>query len=189
MSNVLQPIPAAIHAVIDENGRLSHAAVTRQMAHDHINDAITEHDIEGAEKWVVREYQPRRADFQTRVAQWMQETFGPEVSADQRERSFRFGEEAIELLQAGGCSKEDVLKLVDYVFSRPVGDFEQEVGGTMLTLTAWCDSRKVDVMNAAHTEQTRCEQPEVRAKIQRKQAAKRAMMDTPLPGRDPQEVR
>lgn len=121
--------------------------------------------------------------FQTRVAKWMQETFGPVVSADAQERCFRFGEEAIELLQACGCSKEDTLKLVNYVYGRPVGEPFQEVGGTMVTLAALCEARDIDFMEAAHTEQTRCELPEIRAKIQAKQASKRAMMiASPLPG-------
>lgn len=122
-------------------------------------------------------------NFQPRVAQWMLETFGPEVSVDYRERGFRFGEEALELLQANGTTKEEVLKLVDYVYSRPVGELYQEVGGTMVTLGALCQAWGIDLLQAGHAEQTRCELPEVRAKIQAKQADKRArMQDSPLPG-------
>lgn len=121
--------------------------------------------------------------FQPRVAVWMQETFGPEVSADFTERGFRFGEEAIELLQANGTTKEDVLKLVDYVYGRPIGELRQEVGGTMVTLAALCQAREIDLMAEANTEQSRVESPEIRAKIQAKQADKRArMIATPLPG-------
>ena len=115
----------------------------------------------------------------------MKQTFGPEVSADFVERGFRFGEEAIELLQANGTTKEDVLKLVDYVYGRPAGELTQEVGGTMVTLAALCAARGIDLLDAADSEQQRVEQPEVRAKIQRKQADKRArMIATPLPGKE-----
>ncbi len=126
--------------------------------------------------------------FQPRVATWMQETFGAEVSADYKERGFRFGEEAIELLQANGTTKEDVLKLVDYVYGRPVGELQQEVGGAMVTLAALCEARGIDLAEAGNTEITRCESPEVRAKIQAKQEAKRArMIATPLSG-DPSAI-
>jgi hypothetical protein len=122
-------------------------------------------------------------NFQDRVASWMQETFGPEVSADFKERGFRFGEEAIELLQANGTTKEDVLKLVDYVYGRPIGFLPQEVGGVMVTLAALCEATGIPLEAAASQEIERCEQPEVRAKIQAKQEAKRArMIATPLPG-------
>jgi hypothetical protein len=113
----------------------------------------------------------------------MQQTFGPEVSADYKERGFRFGEEAIELLQANGTTKEDVLKLVDYVYSRPIGELHQEVGGTMVTLAALCEARGLDMIVKGVQEIARCERPEVRARIQAKQQAKRArMITTPLPG-------
>ncbi len=121
--------------------------------------------------------------YQCRVAAWMAETFGPEVSADYRERGFRFAEEALELLQANGTTKEDILTLLEYVYSRPVGVFAQEVGGTMLTLAALCEARGVPLALSADKELARCSEPEARAKIQAKQAEKRARMDTtPLPG-------
>jgi hypothetical protein len=127
----------------------------------------------------------KMGNFQNRVAAWMQETFGPEVAADFQERGFRFGEEALELLQANGTSKEDVLKLVDYVYSRPIGELHQEVGGTMVTLAALCESRALDMIVKGVQEIARCEQPEVKAKIQAKQADKRKrMIATPLPGSD-----
>lgn len=40
--------------VLDKDGSLVHAAAWRQAAHDHISDAITEHGIEEAARWVVR---------------------------------------------------------------------------------------------------------------------------------------
>jgi len=143
--------------------------------------------VEETHRWseAVKKLEAERDRFQVRVATWMQETFGPEVSADYTERGFRFGEEAIELLQANGTTKEDVLKLVDYVYSRPVGELSQEVGGTMVTLAALCEARGLNLAALANDEQTRVEQPAVRAKIQRKQEDKRArMIATPLPGND-----
>jgi len=49
--------PFAWHVCsVNSDGSLSleHAAAWEEAAHEHINDAITEHDIEGAGSWVVR---------------------------------------------------------------------------------------------------------------------------------------
>lgn len=121
--------------------------------------------------------------LQDRIASWMSTTFSESEGADGKERGFRFGEEALELLQANGCSKEDVLKLVEYVYGRPVGHLPQEVGGTMLTLGAFCNAVGINMIEEARTEIIRCETPQVRAKIQAKQAMKREVMGySPLPG-------
>lgn len=78
--------------------------------------------------------------FQERVNEWMQKCFGPVISADKIERNYRFLEEALELVQSYGCTKSEALQLVDYVFSRPVGDPHQEIGGVMITLAALCNA-------------------------------------------------
>lgn len=54
---VQQAEPAAwLVCSVNSDGTLSleHAAPWREAAHEHINDAITEHGIEGAASWVVR---------------------------------------------------------------------------------------------------------------------------------------
>lgn len=120
-------------------------------------------------------------EFQTVAGRWMQETFGDLLSVTKKSvRNFRFFEEATELIQAGGMTREQAHELVDYVFNRPVGDLQQEVGGTMLTLTALCATNGVELAYAAYAEIERTHQPEVREKIRRKQASK--MGDGPLPG-------
>ena len=45
--------------------------------------------------------------FQYRVAQWMTACFGPVISADVTERNHRFLEEALELVQAKGCTASE----------------------------------------------------------------------------------
>ena len=42
----------------------------------------------------------------------------------------------MELAQANGCSRDDGIALVDYVFDRPVGQADHEVGGVMVTLAS-----------------------------------------------------
>ena len=117
--------------------------------------------------------------FQDRVGPWMQECFGPEISADTMERNHRFLEEALELVQACGCSKHDCLQLVDYVYGRPLGDQEQEVGGVRVTLAALCLAQGIDMHAAGERELTRISNPEMIKKIRNKQATKPA--GSPLP--------
>ena len=93
-----------------------------------------------------------RVDFQDRVAPWMQECFGPEISADRLERGDRFLEEALELLQSGGYTPERARALIEYVWARPVGDPAQEVGGVMVTLAAYCLAHDLDMHEAAEIE-------------------------------------
>jgi hypothetical protein len=124
--------------------------------------------------------QPDKKSFQARVAPWMQECFGPEISADQTERNHRFLEEALELVQACGCSADEAHKLVDYVFARPVGEKSQEVGGVHVTLAALCLAQDIDSQAAAESELARIMQPEMVERIREKQKRKPAM--SPLPG-------
>lgn len=94
-------------------------------------------------------------NFQNRVAPWMMSCFGSEVSRDRTERSHRFLEEALELVQAATCTASEAHQLVDYVFSRPVGELSQEVGGVMVTLAALCLEQGVDMHVAGETELAR----------------------------------
>lgn len=76
--------------------------------------------------------------FQKRVDDWMQRCFGPEISNDRQERSHRFLEESLELVQAAGCTQHEALELVAYVYGRPRGVLDQEIGGVVVTLHALC---------------------------------------------------
>ena len=87
------------------------------------------------------------ASFQARVSPWVQTCFGDEIASDKTERNHR-----LELVQAQGCTKEDALTLVDYVFNRPVGEPEQEVGGVMVTLACLCLSAEIDMHEAGDVE-------------------------------------
>lgn len=102
----------------------------------------------------VWDFYPRDT-FQTRVALWMLSCFGAEVSGDRTERSHRFLEEALELVQAASCTASEAHQLVDYVFGRPVGELSQEVGGVMVTLAALCQAQDVDMHAAGETELAR----------------------------------
>lgn len=92
--------------------------------------------------------------FQARVAPWMEECFGDAISNDKTERNHRFLEESLELVQSLGLTTSEAHKLVDYVFSRPVGEPQQEVGGTMVTLAALCLASDMNMHDCAEAELT-----------------------------------
>ncbi len=116
--------------------------------------------------------------FQTRVLAWTCSCFGPEIAADRTERNHRFIEEALELVQSCGATASECHQLVDYVYERPAGDQEQEVGGVMVTLAALCNAYDFDMQDAGEVELTRAwtKIEQIRAK----QAAK--PKHSPLPG-------
>ena len=85
------------------------------------------------------------ANFQTRVVKWLLVCFGTQIARDTTERNHRFIEEALELVQACGGTASECHQLVDYVFGRPIGDKEQEVGGVVITLAALCFAQDLDM--------------------------------------------
>lgn len=113
------------------------------------------------------------AGFQRRVTKWFRACFPPAVCDDMQERGDRFLEESLELLQSHSYDLSRVATLVDYVRDRPSGDPKQEVGGVMVTLTAYCVVAGIDVVDEAWTELRRIEDPAVTEKIRLKQASKR----------------
>lgn len=87
-------------------------------------------------------------NFQMQVRSWVKACFGSEIGDDRIERNHRFLEEALELVQSLGCSRADAYQLVDYVFDRPPGDPQQEVGGVGMTLAALCGANRIDMEEA-----------------------------------------
>lgn len=117
-----------------------------------------------------RKFQPPARSFQGKVWDWLNQCFGKEISESVEERNHRFLEESLELVQACGCTKEECLRLVDYVYNREEGHIPQEVGGVLVCLAALCEVHKVDMtvagMNELHRIWPKIEQ------IRAKQAAK-----------------
>jgi hypothetical protein len=119
--------------------------------------------------------------FQRRVEPWVQACFGPEVAVDHIERNHRFLEEALELAQACGASAQEVSKLAAYVFARPAGTKEQEVGGVMVTLAALCSAHGMD-MHADGDAELAAIWPKVEA-IRAKWLAKPSFRDAAVAGK------
>lgn len=95
--------------------------------------------------------------YQERIDNWMLETFGEEVLSDRKERAHRFAEEAIELLQAVGYTKEELQNMMNYVYERPVGEIRQEVGGTIHCLSALCTAHHINISHEAQAVMHYCE--------------------------------
>lgn len=121
---------------------------------------------------------PEDKPFQLRIIDWMMETFSMEVCRNKIERNHRFLEESLELVQAMGCTQADAHMLVDYVYGRPVGEPEQEVGGVMVTLAALCAAADFSMADLGNRELERCWLNIER--IRAKQASK--PRHSPLPG-------
>lgn len=94
--------------------------------------------------------------FQNRVTRWLNACFGSLIAEDKVERNHRFLEEALELVQAAGCSKEEAHQLVHYVYGRPVGELQQEIGGVAVTFAALCNAHAENMTDCAERELRRC---------------------------------
>lgn len=92
----------------------------------------------------------------------------PKQLHDPEERALRFGEESIELVQTEGVTREQMHKLVDQVYDKPAGEPEQEVGGVLMTLSAYLAVKDIDGINAFSEEWSRVNDPSVIERIQEK---------------------
>lgn len=118
-------------------------------------------------------------DYQDHVGVWMRKVFPPEIVSNEQERAMRFLEESLELCQSLGLSADKVAKVAEYVYSRPVGEVGQEIGGVMITLACLCETTKWDMMILGEYELDRINQPEVMEKIKAKQVTKAILGITP----------
>lgn len=78
--------------------------------------------------------------------------FGDANLDDPRERAFRFGEEAMELLRACGLSFKEIASLLCNEFQRPAGEISQEIAGVQCTLFGLASAHKVDVYDVTEKE-------------------------------------
>lgn len=94
--------------------------------------------------------------FQARVYPWTLKTFGPTLTLSLKERRQRVGEEAIELLQAAGASRDEIIGIVDHVMNRPMGEPRQEAAGLQVCLAAFCNTMNIDMDQCREEELERC---------------------------------
>lgn len=118
-----------------------------------------------------------RDEQQRSVLAWAKAAFATDGKLDEVEppiRCLRFIEEALELAQAYGLEKSLILRQIDEVYSRPLGQVPQEVGGVGVTLMAFCESinlnvegailREIDRINSKPVEHFQARQKEKMAK-------------------------
>jgi hypothetical protein len=111
--------------------------------------------------------------FQRELSRWYDRMFkGTPFEHNTRTLAFRFFEEAAELVQSAGMTREEAIRQVEYVYGREVGEPFQEVGGTVITLQHLATALEVDIEDAAITELDRISTPEMMAKIYAKQQFK-----------------
>lgn len=95
-------------------------------------------------------------EMQKRVSSWVESRLGG-TAMESKERAMRFLEEALELVQAEGLTFKEVIKLVIHVDDKEPGDTQQELGGTILTLLAYADSKEYILSACAELEIDRIE--------------------------------
>lgn len=136
---------AGPYSVAYEGGNLVEILTADEGGEDHPDDVGPDVVVALAKEVVRLHALLARPDFQRRVAPWMQVTFGETISNDKAERNHRFLEEALELVQACGCTRQEAHMLVEYVFDRPLGEIGQEIGGVCVTLAALCLAQRRDL--------------------------------------------
>jgi len=99
---------------------------------------------------------------------------GYECFNNKHERVLRATEEIVEAAQCLEIPEEQVHLLIKRVYSRPVGEIEQEIGGVGVTVLALCESLGVSFQELTEREVTRIESPEIMAKVRAKHNAKAA---------------
>jgi len=127
---------------------------------------------------VVEKVEPL-STYQSRVQIWLVECFGLKVASSVDQRAHRFFEEATELVQSVGMSREFMHQLVDHVMDKPVGEPMQEAGGTLVTLAGLCCAAGLNLHDAGEAELARLNDPYVMAQKRIKHQNK--PVDSPLP--------
>lgn len=89
---------------------------------------------------------------QRNVHDWCIAAFGDDHARSIEQRGIRLVEEAIEAGQAAGCSAEMIHRLVDHIYTKPVGDLRQELGGVGVTVLACAEAAGIDADEAERDE-------------------------------------
>lgn len=77
------------------------------------------------------------------VADWCAASFGVGAASSLPQRAVRLLEEVIEAFQAAGGDPAMAHKLIDFVFARPVGDLNKEIGAVGLVLLSLANAAGV----------------------------------------------
>jgi hypothetical protein len=103
----------------------------------------------------LRAMEMTRQERQVRIGTWCVNAFGLREASHVTQRGIRLLEEAGETAQATGVELEMAHKIIDYVWSRPVGKLWQEIGGVGTTLLALAQAAGLDADLEEFREMTR----------------------------------
>lgn len=109
-------------------------------------------------------------EWQLITRQWLDAVFGADSHAniDQRIRAVRHLEEATELAQACGASKESCRQVIDGVFLKPAGNVGQEIGGSFTTLLSVANACDEDASICLEREMDRMWKPDVMERVRQR---------------------
>lgn len=99
------------------------------------SDSVTERRDVGFNQKSERLKMYDSATLAQRTSQFLLDCWPDNPVIEPKVRVLRFLEEALELAQSMGITREKALEQVEYTFGREIGDPKQEFGGTVFTLT------------------------------------------------------
>ena len=104
--------------------------------------------------------------LQNLTTAWLHACFPEEMANNKAERGARVIEEAVELAQVMGTSRELAHRLVDRVFDNPTGQADQELGGLAVVTAAAAGTLGLSVNDCHQRELGRIigQMPAIRAK-------------------------
>jgi phosphoribosyl-ATP pyrophosphohydrolase len=106
--------------------------------------------------------------LQRLVANWVIKTFGPKFQSSSEERVKRFAEEAIEVMQAGLMTREEVHHLVDMKFNGDPGPIGLEMSQVLFTLLTLAENKDINLLAILESEIERIHEPAVMVKCREK---------------------
>lgn len=145
---------------------------TRVCRRAHLAGCLTQHGVVLVTQKALN-YVSQASKFfdDVPIMAWLDRVW-PNQIHDSEERAIRFAEEAMELVQAEGVTREQMHRLVDQVFDKPKGELYQELGGTLMTLSAYMAVTDLDGVKAFNDEFVRVNEPELIERIQKKHEMK-----------------
>jgi hypothetical protein len=91
--------------------------------------------------------------YQARAQAWIIACFGLDLANDKTQRNQRLLEETCELVQKGGCTLREIKQIAEWVYTRPMrGGMEEDVGGVMHSLAAFCSAYGMNMHEAGEIE-------------------------------------
>ncbi len=121
-----------------------------------VRKAIEDTEGEICQALIDLGWTPPSKSYQERVRAWTTECFEDEVDLNKPTRQAQFLEEVFECAQAAGYPQDCAHQLLDYIYSKPVGDLKVEAGDVMTSFAAFCTAHEILLDECAEEALTRC---------------------------------